>query len=266
MHLLQLKKSKWQKFSNHFYLGLCSYSIISCGYLLWNPKLSHFYFILGWAILAICLKVFIGEIRERFNKNNRRGFEVWPLNKISANRIIKTSGTIAMIGPFVLFFGFSVLTSGVINLLSSIFNIRPFNIKVRNRLCEIYHNRFSVNLKNNYDLDASVFWLPYATIHESCPTTASSLHTVRTIYYFSRNLCMTFMLGFFISTIASLVDGQVTALFIYGNICITLSFLFFVHYYNIYYNHYTKQTFRAFIAYIMNEPHTEKKSNIIQIV
>jgi hypothetical protein len=103
-------------------------------------------------------------------------------------------------------------------------------------------------------IDSLVFWLPYADIHENRPITSQSLQFIRVLYYFSRNLCMAFFLLYVICAILSGMDGFSSNIARQGYIYISLSVLFFIHYYNIYYNFYSKQTFRTFYVYMMTIP------------
>ena len=243
--LFQLNRPAWDTLSAKFYLTVCSLTLVYLGVLIWAPGLFVWrlpvwgLFLAHIGLLAI-IKLIISTARDYYTKTNKRTV------------IIENRGR--KIFHFLLLGGFGIpqIIYGTFHVLKKMFHMQAFHPEFIKKFKTIFQQRYGIDM-DTPKIDSSVFWLPYAEIHEDRPITSQSLQFIRVLYYFSRNLSMAFFLLYILCAVLSDMDGFTMNIARQGYIYIALSILFFIHYYNIYYNFYSKQTFRTFYVYMMTK-------------
>jgi len=242
-HLLKFKKTKWKKFSNKFYKTICFMILIYTCLLLWFPYVKIIYIFLIHLATYIVLKILLTEARGLINKDAENAIFIKIYNHINNN--IKIYYSVL----YVLTVGSAVIVEMLFNLVCDIFRMHPFKDGFISNFEKLYENMFKLNLKNEFhDYDSTAFWLPYCTTHNTQPNSSQSLSTIRTMVYFSRSLSMVFAVMTCICIAMLIIEPYNISISIFGSITLSISVLFFIHYYNMFYNYYTKQMLRNYYA------------------
>lgn len=225
---LPIDNKSWTYLTKRFYLAIFSLIFIYSFILIWFPYGWLFEFFLAHLSYVIIIKLIIS-----YKASNVSEIKEWRF------RILKLINYIA----------FPVyVVETLLNFMRTTLRMRPFDDEFINKFKEIFKVKFLLDIDKMSDIDSSLFWLPYVYIHENNPASSQTLTFVRTLYYFSRHLCIAFYLLSVYCILAQSPDNVNGDLSKLGASCFVFSLIFFVHYYNIYFTYYSKQTFRAFYA------------------
>lgn len=244
LSLFNLKRKRWDTLTGKYYLSIFSLGWAYLAVMLFFPdryiwEVPIWKIMLGHIGFLVFVKYVISEVRSHIDKAGPRS--AW----------VERNGSKAF--NFLLFGGLGVpqIICGIFHLVKKLFRMNKFQDEFISKFKKLFLKRYQINMDVE-NIDSSVFWLPYVEIHENLPASAQTLQFIRNLYYFSRNLCMSFLLLFTLCSVLSVIDGSIYQVVAHGVIYLLLSSLFFVHYYNIYYNFYSKQTFRTFYVYALN--------------
>ena len=237
LNLFNLETSPWRKNSSKFYLALCSLFIVYLPILLWLPRPLIFNIFIFHVSILVIVKLYIDYFRRSFKKQEK--YDEKKLEKLIHKKY-----------KVLLYIGFwAYLIRGGLKLINSIFRMEKFNEEFIANFKKIFKKKFNLDMDTVKDIDSSVFWLPYADIHENKQYSAQTLQFIRILYYFSRTLSISFYILFIACIRFQFVDGYNEKISILGTIYLLLGIIFFIHYYNIYFNFYSKQTFRTFYVH-----------------
>lgn len=259
--LFDIKKqiSTWRELSSRYYLTIVTLIIIYAPLLLWFPRNQILTISTIHLSSVIVFKIMLGSIRNISKKINAAGdvggsifISPRPFNKLYP--ALRYSEKKAAFGEhlfrwFLRIFFVGYLMEAIMKLIMSLFRMDKFNSEFIANFKTIFSRKFNLDIDGITNIDSSVFWLPYADIHENHPISSQTLQFIRTLYYFSRNLCMSLFILFAVCITFQFVDGYNYKLATMGTLYLLSGIIFFVHYYNIYFTFYSKQTFRIFYAH-----------------
>lgn len=242
VRLLKLNRSGWKIFSGRFYKTLSLLFFVYVIGLTWYPNVRILEFAVTHIALFCAVKICFTEMREYCRRNPR----------------FSTIATSILINPpyylyriiYIFSLGLTYMAESLFNLVCTVFRIVPYDDLFIEKFAAIFKERYGIDIVEAEDIDSSVFWLPYSEIHETRKNTSNAIGTIRSMLYFSRSLSIAFGLLSYLCVFVSIKEGYKFEVSVFGSICIGLSVVFFIHYYNIYFNYYTKQTLRAFYSFI----------------
>lgn len=237
---IQAKEKSWAYVSDQFHLLICFLIFVYSIAILCTGNKYIFYAGLSHVLVSIIFKFIASEKRNKMNKIDPNSQESIKL---------KEKGERIFDNIFKYTFFYKYIFNGLINLYYSIFRIKQLEPKINKKIRELFKERFHINVE---EAGASAFWLPYIDVHENNPTTSDSLHYVRALYYFSRDLSAGFLSLFIITVCTTLIYGYSSLTRNIAVVFISLAVIFFIHFFNIYYNYYTKNTLRAFLSHSTN--------------
>lgn len=253
IYLLRLKKlSNWRKLSQRFYLALCAmigfYSVI----LLWFPEIWLLEVFMVHISLLVGIRILVATLRNTLKK-----FQKAP----DKTRLVGIGIFKYIIFPL----AFPIyLLELMLTFIRSIFNMYPFDDEFIVNFKKLFKSSFDLDIDEVENIDSSVFWLPYTSIHENNPISSQSLQSIRGLYYFSRNLSMAFYFLLILCIVIQIMEGRNYSAVCYGSWCLLFLIVFFLHYYNIYFTFYSKQTFRAFYALNLHNMKGDKSNQAIK--
>ncbi len=153
---------------------------------------------------------------------------------------------------------FSLPIRGLLLLCSLPFNIavwillcifmrrKRFRVETQNKFEELFTEVFDVNLKV---IETDVFWLCYSYLCQNEPASAKLIQHLLQLCAFCRNLSMAFLILFIYGALMSgLVKSQTFNHLMWYLLTGLAAMLFAARFYYIYYNYYSKLTFRSFIT------------------
>ena len=150
------------------------------------------------------------------------------------------------------------------NFLSNYINTkRGFDDEFIKKTIQFIRINFKIKQKNINKYNTNVFWLPYMYVAKNSIIFYQLMKEWLHLYSFMRNLSTAVYFGFIYIVIQSYVNREIlnyseyTTLIYIILITFSLSILFLVRYYYLFYCYFTKFTFRAFYLLNIEEEKTE---------
>ncbi len=138
--------------------------------------------------------------------------------------------------------------SPVAIVLSFLFRMhKPFVSKFQKEFSREFKDAFGISV---IEAGTNTYWLTFAYLNQSDPDSSKLIQHWLNIYIFARNLTMAFFALFAYGIVVSRLNEPTSRLhYLWTLSTLVLCLLFFLRYYSLYYNDYSKYVFRAFYSY-----------------